>query len=652
MSLLSAHHLSKAYGTHRVLDDVSLTLVASERVGLVGDNGSGKTTLARILAGVEAADSGQRMLQRDTRVGYLPQVPLLEPNLTALDTALLGLEAWGRTRRAYEEVTAEIAVHPSPSLLERQAELANQFEHLGGWEQEHKARALLQHLCVPDVDSRVGSLSGGEQRRVSLAQLLVSEPDLLILDEPTNHLDTDTIEWLEQYLSREYGRALLLITHDRYFLDRVVTRTVELAAGVAQSFNGGWTEYLLNKADREALQQRTEANRQNFLRKEVEWLRRQPKARGTKQRARVERAQEALAAAPSQQSGSVRLASDSVRQGSTVLEFKGVRLQIGDTLLVRDFDFAARRGQRIGIIGRNGAGKTSLLRAITAELAPKAGEIVRGKNTRIAYFDQTRSGLDESRTIAENVAEQRDVVQLGEQSLTIYSYLERFLFRAEDIRKKVGMLSGGERARVALAKLLLESSNLLLLDEPTNDLDVTTLGALEDLLCDFGGSVIVVSHDRYFLNRVVTDILAFEGEGVVVHYSGNYDNYLSLRPSLRDRDPATATGGVTTTSPAPAAAGTIASTSASPAPSKKRPPKLTFREEQELQTIEQRITDAEARLAELQAQLVDPELYKKDAARVDVAKRALAEAEAELAQAMARWEELESKREAFESFSS
>ena len=583
------------------------------------------------------------MLQRDTRVGYLPQVPLLEPNLTALDTALLGLEAWCRTRRAYEEVTAEIAVHPSPSLLERQAELANQFEHLGGWEQEHKARALLQHLCVPDVDSRVGSLSGGEQRRVSLAQLLVSEPDLLILDEPTNHLDTDTIEWLEQYLSREYGRALLLITHDRYFLDRVVTRTVELAAGVAQSFNGGWTEYLLNKADREALQQRTEANRQNFLRKEVEWLRRQPKARGTKQRARVERAQEALAAAPNQQSGSVRLASDSVRQGSTVLEFKGVRLQIGDTLLVRDFDFTARRGQRIGIIGRNGAGKTTLLRAITGELTPQAGEVVRGKNTRIAYFDQTRSGLDETKTIAQNVAEARDVVQLGEQSLTIYSYLERFLFRADDIRKKVGMLSGGERARVALAKLLLQPSNLLLLDEPTNDLDVSTLGSLEELLCEFAGSVFVVSHDRYFLNRVVTDLLVFEGDGVVVHYAGNYDNYLSLRPTPRARESA---------EPAQATRSNSSPPAATAGQAKKRPPKLTFREEQELQHIEQRIEDAEARVAALQSELTDPELYKTDASRVDEVKKALSEAESELTTAMARWEQLETKREAFESFSS
>lgn len=650
MSLLSVHNLAKGYGTHQVLKDVSLTLLPDQKVGLVGDNGSGKTTLARILAGVEAPDTGLRMLRRDARVGYLAQVPDLDPNKTALETALSGLRTWSDTRREFEAINAQLAqlgTEAAGPLLQRQAELAHQFEHLGGWEQEHRVHSLLEHLSVPNVNALVGSLSGGEQRRVALAQLLVSEPDLLILDEPTNHLDTETIEWLENYLSRDFGRALLLVTHDRYFLDRIVSRTIELSHGTARSYDGGWTEYLIAKAEREAQEERFEANRQNFLRKEIEWLRRQPKARGTKQKARVDRAQDAVANNPTQGRGAVRLQTATTRQGSTVLDLERLRVDVAGRTLISDLTYNVTKGQRIGIIGRNGAGKTSLLRVLTEQLAPVAGKLTLGKNTKIAYFDQGRSELDEKKTIAENVAGTRDTVQLGEHTLTIYSYLERFLFRSEDIRKKVGMLSGGERARVGLAKLLLETSNLLLLDEPTNDLDVTTLGALEELLNEFGGSVIVVSHDRYFLNRVATDVLVFEGEGKVVHYVGNYDTYLSLRPSPTDLAASTAAEPAPVDTTAETASGSPQSQA--PAKNAKRPPKLTFKEEQELATIEQRIETAEALVTKLQAQLSDPEFYRSGSAQVDPVKRALEQAEKDVAAAMTRWEELETKRQAFES---
>ena len=648
MSLLSVHNLSKSYGTHQVLSDVTFTLVPDQRVGLVGDNGSGKTTLARILAGVEAPDTGTRMVRRDARVGYLAQVPNLDPTKTALETALLGLAAWSETRREFEALNAQLGGLPSPpaELVKRQAELAHQFEHLGGWEQEHRVHSLLEHLRVPSVQALVGSLSGGEQRRVALAQLLVSEPDLLILDEPTNHLDTETIEWLENYLSRDFKRALLLVTHDRYFLDRIVDRTIELSHGVARSYDGGWTEYLTAKAEREAIEERIESNRQNFLRKEIEWLRRQPKARGTKQKARTERAQSALDSNPTQARGAVKFEAATTRQGSTVLELDELEVTVAGRKLIKGLTFKLAKGQRVGIIGRNGAGKTTLLRALTNQLQPSAGKITLGKNTRIAYFDQGRSELDETKTIAENVAGTRDTVQLGEQTITIYSYLERFLFRSDDIRKKVGMLSGGERARVGLAKLLLETSNLLLLDEPTNDLDVTTLGSLEELLTEFGGSAIVVSHDRYFLNRVATDLLVFEGDGKVVHYVGNYDTYLSLKPSPAEL--AAATREVATDGAVPGSTEGKAPSGNVKATSQKRPPKLTFKEEQELATIEARIEAAEALVAKLQAQLGDPEFYRSPTAQVDQTKKALEAAEQEVAAAMTRWEELETKRQAFE----
>jgi ATP-binding cassette subfamily F protein uup len=652
MSLLSVHNLSKGYGTHQVLNDVSLTLLPDQKVGLVGDNGSGKSTLARILAGVEVADTGTRMLRRDARVGYLAQVPALDPNKYALEIALEGLSAWSETRREFEAVNAQLAAfgdgangQSSAELLRRQAELANHFEHLGGWEQEHRVHSLLEHLSVPNVHAPVGSLSGGEQRRVALAQLLVSEPDLLILDEPTNHLDTETIEWLENYLSRDFKRALLLVTHDRYFLDRIVTRTIELSHGVARSYDGGWADYLTAKAERQALEERSESNRQNFLRKEIEWLRRQPKARGGKQKARIDRAQSAIESGPLQARGSVKLETSTLRQGSMVLDLNDVSVDVAGRTLIDGLTFKVTKGQRIGIIGRNGAGKTTLLRVLTEQLHPRAGSLTLGKNTKIAYFDQGRSELDEKKTIAENVAGERDTVQLGEQTLTIYSYLERFLFRSDDIRKKVGMLSGGERARVGLAKLLLESSNLLLLDEPTNDLDVTTLGSLEELLTEFGGSVIVVSHDRYFLNRVATDLLVFEGEGRVVHYVGNYDTYLSLRPSPSEANASPRTSEAQTNASEPPAVSPQPKTN-----SGKRPPKLTFKEEQELATIEQRIEAAETLVAELQAQLSAPDFYRSGSGQVEQAKKALEEAEREVNEAMARWEELETKRQAFETF--
>ena len=631
-SLISAHGLRKSFGARQILDDVSITIRDHEKIGLVGHNGSGKSTLAKILAELEPPDEGELMRQKGLSVGYLAQVPSLDDTLPAREYARQGLAGYFSLKQRFEALSAELADRPNEqALLDEQGAVSSAIEQLGGWEQEHQIDRLFDCLAVPNPDAPLGQLSGGERRRVALVHLLLSAPRLLILDEPTNHLDTDVIDWLEGYLQNDYHGALLLVTHDRYFLDRVVKRTVELDHGKLHSYEGGWEQFLLAKAERDEVASRTEANRQNFLRREVEWLRRQPKARGTKQKARVDRAGDALRNAPEAARQGPVISVTGKRQGNDVLRLDHLGMDVTGRRLFADLDFEMTRGQRVGILGPNGCGKTTLLRTITGELAPSSGSIKLGKNTAISYFDQQRSGLDPSKSIRENVAETRDTVLLGEQAINIHSYMGRFQFRAEDLRKKVGMLSGGEQARVGLAKLLLESTNLLVLDEPTNDLDVTLLGALEETLTTFTGSIIVVSHDRYFLNRVTTDLLVFEPGPKVTHYTGNYDNYLSLRPAKGTLRAATDDD---TSSPAPAR------NLAKP----KRGPKLTYKETRELETLMPKIEALEQNIAAMQVRLSDPDFYRtapQDAADVQ---RMLGQTETELELTMTRWEQLETKR--------
>ncbi len=643
MSLLSAHDIEKSYGAHQVLKGISVTLAAGERVGIVGNNGSGKTTLARVLGKIEPPDVGVVMQQRGSRIGYLAQVPDLDENATVRDTALAGLAEFTAARREHESVSraleqlaersgeAPSAGPSSESLIERMAELDAGIERMGGWAQEHRANSILERLHVNQLDALIGTLSGGERRRVALCALLVSEPDVLILDEPTNHLDTDSIDWLEEYLVDAYKGGVVVITHDRYFLDRVVQRTWEVDAGRLQSYDGGWEAYLTAKAERQALEARTESNRQNFLRTELEWLRRQPKARGTKQKARIQRAETAIGDGPRGGPQSLLFEATSRRQGSEVLEFSKVKAGYGERVLIDGLDLIVTPGQRIGVIGPNGAGKTTLLALITQTLAPTSGGVRLGKNTRVGYFAQTRRELDDALSVAENVAGLRTTLTVAGREITIYSYLERFLFRGEEIRKKVGVLSGGERARVALAKLLLTPANLLLLDEPTNDLDTTTLGALEQMMCEFPGSVFVVTHDRYFLDRVATSILVFEGEGKIGHYIGDYASYSRLRAE-RARLTASAT----------AAASREAKLQKS---EERRTAKLSYKEQKELDEIEGVIGAAEREVQRVEGALADPDLYRRDPAKAAALGAELSVAQARVQTLMNRWQALEHKRE-------
>ena len=631
MPILVATELNKSYGALHVLDGISLSIDQGERVGLVGINGSGKTTLARIVGGADVADSGSVASPRDSKVAYLAQAVDLPATRTARQVVMGGLTEWDEARARHEHLSEAIRRGDGDltQLVERQAAAAADVERLGGWNRMHQVDSILGHIGLSQLDTPVDALSGGDRRRVALARILVSEPDLAVLDEPSNHLDVDTVAWLERFLVETYRGALLMITHDRYLLDRVVTRTLEIEHGRLHSYPGGYESYLEAKAERLLLEARTEANRQNFLRRELEWLRRQPKARTGKQKARIQRAEDTVSERPLSQERTAKLAIDGLRSGKTILELHDVGLQMGGRTLGSDIALIVNPGDRIGIVGPNGVGKTTLVRCILGEIEPSAGKVVLGKNTRVAYFDQHRSDLDLEESVFENVAGPRSHVDLGGRSVDVHAYLERFLFTGLQMRQPVKGLSGGERARVALAKLLSHGANLLVLDEPTNDLDVATLGALEELLLEFDGCAIVVTHDRWFLNRVATSILSFEGDGKVILYAGNYDAYRLQRERREEEQEKER--------PVEAKPARVVA--------EKRSKGLTYAERNELEGLLDRIAQAEQEVATLERELSDPSLYASRGKEVPVLHGRLAEAKQQADTLTARWEELEVKRE-------
>ncbi len=664
MPALSVQHLRKAFGPQVVLEDATFTLGRGEKVGLIGANGAGKSTFAKILAGLEAPDGGTLSVRRGLMVRYLAQEPDLDPDASARAVVEEALTAWHAATARHAEVTARLGAArsdgPHEALLAEQADLDEAINRLGGWERGHEALGFLDKLGVRDVDRPCGQRSGGERRRIALAQLLVASPDIAILDEPTNHLDADTAAWLEEFLDRQFRGALVLVTHDRYFLSAIATRIVELERGRLTSYAGDYGDYLEKKATLLAHEERVEQNRQNTLRREREWLARGPKARSTKQKARIDRALalEAQTPATAGRPGEVSFAKASTpQQGKTILELRGLQVAVApnEAPLNAPFDLIVTAGERIGIIGPNGAGKTTFLRAILAAIhearrgdrplgapAVVGGSIVVGKNTRVAYLDQARAGLDDDKTIFDDVRGPNGstVVNLGvrgREAMDLRSYLELFLFDGSKQRQKVGALSGGERARVALAKVLREGANLLVFDEPTNDLDLPTLAALEDLLEGYDGCVLVVTHDRAFLDRVATAILAFEwdrgenGEATITRYAGGYQDHLAQRGAKRAGDEPRVV------SSAPAAA-----PPKGPKPSAKT--NLTHAERIELEGILEAVEAAEKNVAVVEALLADPSLYTTRREEVAGLRTRLAAARAQAATLVARWESLEAKR--------
>ncbi len=634
MSVLAALDVSKAYGERVLLDHVSVTIEDGERVGVVGRNGAGKSTLAKILAGAEPADGGSIAVRRGARVAYLAQEPLLEPDRSVREIVEEGLAASFTARKRHEELSKRIAAGDGDvdALVAEQHDVAAEIERLGGWDRSHEVERVLGKLGVLDViDRPAGSLSGGQRRRVALAQVLVGAPDVMILDEPTNHLDADSIDWLERHLAEEFRGAVLLVTHDRWLLDRVADRTLEVDRGSVFAYDGGYAEYLAAKAERLALAERTEKNRQNFLRKELEWLARQPKARTGKQKARIGRAEAARDVQVQREDGAIVLTADVAEAGRSILDVRGLTLRVpgGDRVLVRGLDLAMTSGDRLGILGPNGAGKTTLLRAILGEVTPAEGAITLGRRVRVGYLDQQRALLDGELSILECVS--RAVPTVDKERVDPRTYLERFAFEGSAQKKKVAALSGGERARVALAMLLASAANLLLLDEPTNDLDVDTLSALEDFLSTYEGSVLVVTHDRYFLDRVTNGMLYFEGDGRVTRYAGSYQAYAAARAREEDARKAEAESAKT---PAP-----------KPKAERTKPAGLSKNEQRELDGIMDKIDEAERAAAAIEAELGDPTLYTSgDGSRAAAIQARLDEAKGAVAKLTARWEELESKR--------
>ena len=623
MTIASASDLVVKYGPHTVLDGATLAILKGDRIGLVGRNGCGKSTFLKIAAGVEEADSGEFTTRRDLVIGYLPQTFDLDESKSVIDNVLAGAQRVLDLIQAYESCAAD---------SQEAATLVEAIDQSDGWTIDQQAQSLLTNLHAPPADRIVSSLSGGEKRRVALCRSLIAKPQFLILDEPTNHLDTQSIEWLEQFLSK-YTGTCIFVTHDRYFLDRIATQIVEIAQGQCQTYKGNYTEYLLERAERQEREAVAEHKRQRFLKKELEWVRRSPSARRSKSKDRIDRFFEVKDQdAPEKELDVDLIIPPAPKLGNKVIEVKAASKAYEDKLLFSELDFSLTGGECIGIIGKNGLGKSTLLKVILGMQKPDDGTVTIGNQVKINYIDQNRLELDDTKSIFEEVGEGQESVKIGEETLGLRAYLKRFLFTDERINTRIDQLSGGERSRVLLAKILKRGGNVLVLDEPTNDLDLNTLRLLEDAIDGFKGSVLVVSHDRYFLNRVCDGILSFEGNGIVTSHVGNYDYYLEKRQQN------TGWQAPLTTSKPKAKTKTQA------------PPKLKWAEENELNTIEEDIFQAEAKVEELSEVFNAPDFYEKHGDNWKDLELELNTAKEKTKHLYDRWEELEAIKTAFEEY--
>ncbi|MEW5421188.1 energy-dependent translational throttle protein EttA [Amorphus sp. 3PC139-8] len=515
--------LTKSYaGGKKVLDGIHLSFYPDAKIGVLGPNGSGKSTLLRIMAGIDTEFTGDGWVAEGARVGYLAQEPQLDESRTVRENVMDGVAA----KQAILERYNELAMNYSDETAEEMATLQDEIDSQNLWDLDSQVDQAMDALRCPPDDADVSKLSGGEKRRVALCRLLLDQPDLLLLDEPTNHLDAETVAWLENHL-REYPGAILIVTHDRYFLDNVTGWILELDRGRGIPYEGNYTAYLEKKAKRLEQEKRESAAEKRALEREREWIQSSPKARQTKSKARIQAYDELVKRndARTQSSDAQIIIPAGPRLGDTVITFEHLSKGFGDRLLIDDLSFKLPPGGIVGVIGPNGAGKTTLFRMITGQETPDSGEIEIGETVKLGYVDQSRDALDANKTVWEEISGGNDVIQLGKREMQSRAYVGAFNFKGGDQQQKVGNLSGGQRNRVHLAKMLKSGANVLLLDEPTNDLDTETLAALEDALEDFAGCAVVISHDRFFLDRLATHILSFEGDSHVEWFEGNFADY-------------------------------------------------------------------------------------------------------------------------------
>lgn len=632
--LLGLQDIVLHMGGQPLFAHVSLTIHDGDRIGLIGRNGAGKSTLLRVIMGEEAADAGLVTPRQGLRVAMLRQHPPHDASLTiqaVLEQA--GAALRGRLDE-YHRLSDDLAAvpHDTPAhdrLQRKLTRLHHELDMLDAWQADTEVKQVAQALHLPEGGRRLGELSGGELRRVDLAATVLQRPDLLLLDEPTNHIDIESIQWLEDFLMK-YSGSCVLVTHDRYFLENVVNRIVELEDGEVQTYPGNYEVYLTQKAEREALRAREDSNRRRALRTELQWLQRQPKARGTKQQARIGRIESMQASdrEPASAEAERFLLPEPPRLGKTILEAKDLGHAIEGKVLFRDLTLMMQKHMRVGIVGPNGCGKTTLLRVLLGKMPPDTGKIRIGDATQFLYVDQSKEDVPEDMSVLNYVSGGQLEWEVNGRVVHIPAYLERFLFDRSALAMPMGELSGGEHNRLDIAKKMLQGGNFLVLDEPTNDLDLPTLRLLEDAVTAFPGCAVIVSHDRYFLNRLCNHLLVFEDEGVIVHVAGNYDDYLRF---VRER-----------TSQEKASAAVTRTKTAAPLPvSSTAPRRLTYKEKQELGGIEDRIVAKEEEISEIEQTVAGENFYKQPYEQVEGVLDALQTRKTELEHLYARWAELE-----------
>jgi ATP-binding cassette subfamily F protein uup len=635
MALISLSKAQLAFGHVALLDHADFSLEAGERVGLIGRNGTGKSSLLRIIAGVFPLDDGLLTKQQNLRIAYVEQEPVFNPELSVFDAVAEGVQEVRGLLSEYDALAAQLGGADDDALMDKMQQIQLQLDVMDGWNLNNRVEATLHRLSL-DPANILNTLSGGMKKRVALARALVAAPDVLILDEPTNHLDFTSILWLEELL-RDFKGSVLFITHDRRFLDNVATRIVELDRGRLQSYPGNFSAYQIRKAEQLEIEAIENAKFDKVLAQEEVWIRKGVEARRTRNEGRVRRLESLRLERGSRrdQQGQVKMSvSDADRSGKIVAELTDICKSFGSKCIVDNFSATIMRGDKVGLIGMNGAGKTTLLRMILGEDQPDSGEVRQGSRMQIAYFDQMRAQLNDETSLADTISPGSDWVEVGGQRKHVMTYLADFLFSPERARSPVKSLSGGERNRLLLARLFARPANVLVLDEPTNDLDIDTLELLEQLLEDFNGTVFLVSHDRAFLDNVVTQVLVAEGEGRWCEYVGGYADWERVRKPTqeqkKDKNKIDAKPVVSTNAPQAVATAN-------------KPKKLSFKEQRELEELPKLIADLEREQAEIGTKLADPDLYRQDPSAMQKLNLRFAEIDSLLLQSLEKWEAIEAR---------